>query len=96
MSYEKAWSVVLDAITEDFDLEIAEKDSGYVKSSYKTNGNVKFRVVAKFTSRSPVKIKIKVDGEKLNPWDGKWVATGFPEKERKYLEEFEGRLRSIK
>lgn len=94
--YEKAWAVVLDTITEDFDLEVAEKDAGYARSSYKVEGNIKYRVVAKFSSKSPVKIKIKVDGEKHNPWDGKWYETGFPDKEREYLEEFEGRLRGIK
>lgn len=94
--YDRAWNVVLDVITEkNIQLDVIEKDAGYIKSSKMSWNGKNFVLTVKFINKSPVRLKVQVAGEGYEPWMGSWYATGIPDLESVLLNEIEGRLRMI-
>jgi hypothetical protein len=88
MPYETAWQKIVDTISEKYDLEIVEKDSGYIRTAWKNNRRVSIRV-----SREPLQIKVRVERQKYNGWTNAWEDWGTDEKkEREILEVLQGRL----
>jgi hypothetical protein len=93
-TYDKAWEVVLDVITsKNIQLDVVEKDAGYIKSTQMSWGNKKFILTVRFASKSPVKVKLQVQGEVIEPFSGVVYPTGIPDLEKTLMDEIEGRLR---
>ena len=98
--YEKAWAIIVGAISERFDLEVIDANSGYLRSAWKENKDwlgskeSRTRVVVRITSREPLKVKLKVEEQKWDALMDEWKGAGNNEKiERELLEEFETRLK---
>ena len=95
VSYDRAWSVVIDTVTEkNIQLDVVEKDAGYIKSTQMDWQGKRFNLIVKFTSKTPVRLKLQVMGSVYDPWWGVWYQTGIPDLEGQLLQEIEGRLRN--
>jgi hypothetical protein len=74
--YDKAWSSVVDLLVKRFDLEILEKDDGYIRTTWlytwtgEMRENYRVRVTIKFNER---KTKVEVKSEAHYGGAGKWV-----------------------
>ncbi|MDA8100291.1 MAG: hypothetical protein M0042_11780 [Nitrospiraceae bacterium] len=78
IDYDKAWNNVIDLLTKRFDLEIINKDSGYVRTNwlYTWTGdftdNYRVRVTAKF-NKELKKVEIKSEAN-YSSIHGDWVS----------------------
>lgn len=96
VSYDKAWSTVLDVITErNIKLDVVQKDAGYIKSTAMFWNGQSFTLSVQFNNKSPVIIKLQTMGTLYNQWSGMPIETGVPSLEKVLLDEIEGRLRKI-
>src|SRR3989338_3645243 len=77
LTYEKAWSSVVDLLVKRFDLEMVSKDDGYARTAWlytwtgKLNRNYRVRVILKF-SADKTAVHVKSDAEYGGP--GNWFA----------------------
>ncbi len=101
MSYDRAWSIVVNAISQDFELETSDGQSGYLRTGWKVTGKdilgqpiKKARVHVRVEERNPFRVKVKVEKQELDPLSQEWVITGNDEKiESEIMSELSGRLR---
>ncbi len=101
MSYDRAWSIVVNAISQDFELETSDAQSGYLRTGWKVTGKdilgqpiKKARVHVRVEERNPFRVKVKVEKQELDPLSQEWVITGNDEKiESEIMSELSGRLR---
>lgn len=106
--YEKAWAIIVNAIAERFDVEVADAQSGYLRTGWKVtdtcwsgifSGNVpcrKTRVTVRVEERDPLKVRLRVEKMEATALSGyeKWILKGNDEiVEREILDELLGRLR---
>jgi len=110
MSYDRAWSIVVNAIGERFDLETVDAQSGYLRSGWKVTDTClaglglggyvpcqKSRVIARVEERNPFKVKIKVEKKEAKAYGGynQWFDAGNNEQMgREVLQDLSGRLRN--
>jgi len=102
MPYERAWSIVTNAVTQRFDLETSDAQSGYLRTEWRTTGKdilgapiKKSRVIVRVEERSPFRVKVKAEKQELNPLTDEWVLTGNDEAiEGDIMGELQGRLRA--
>jgi hypothetical protein len=109
--YERAWIIVVNTVSEYFDLETIDGQSGYLRSGWKTidtcwagifqGGMVpckRAKVTVRVEERSPFKVKVKVEKEKANPWTSyqTWVQDGNDERlQNEIMDTLAGRLRNM-
>lgn len=103
LDYDKAWQVIVSTITEDFEIDVIEKDSGYLMTAWKSvsatmgeqlEGYEKagIRVTCKVEKRDPFRLKLKVQRAVLDA--GSWTPKSGDEKwEKELLEEIKLRLK---
>lgn len=103
LDYDKAWQVIVSTITEDFEIDVIEKDSGYLMTAWKSvsatmgeqlEGYEKagVRVTCKVEKRDPFRLKLKVQRGVLDA--GSWQPKSGDEKwEQELLEEIKLRLK---
>ena len=103
LDYDKAWQVIVSTITEDFEIDVIEKDSGYLMTAWKSvsatmgeqlEGYEKagIRVTCKVEKRDPFRLKLKVQRGVLDA--GSWQPKSGDEKwEKELLEEIKLRLK---
>ncbi len=103
LDYDKAWQVIVSTITEDFEIDVIEKDSGYLMTAWKSvsatmgeqlEGYEKagIRVTCKVEKRDPFRLKLKVQRGVLDA--GSWQPKSGDEKwELELLEEIKLRLK---
>lgn len=95
VGYDQAWAAVLDVITDrNIQLEVVDKEAGYIKSERVVDGQSAYIVAVKFVSQDPVKIKLQVSGVVFDPLTKRWQRTGFPSAEKELLDEIDARLRT--
>jgi len=78
--YETAWQKTVDTIAKDHDIEMLDKDSGYLRTSWTygisggTFNRYRGRLTIKFTDiEKPNKLEVKTDAQWLsNPSAGVW------------------------
>jgi hypothetical protein len=100
--YERAWSIVTNAVTQRFDLETSDAQSGYLRTEWKVTGKdflntpiKKSRVIVRVEERSPFRVKVKAEKQELNALTDEWVVTGNDEAvEGEIMGELQGRLRA--
>lgn len=82
-SYTKAWQVAVDTITRQWDIEILDKDSGYLRTAWKfgisgtTGAGYRGRISLKFATveeGNPKKIELKTDASWLDTYNNLWIA----------------------
>lgn len=101
IAYERAWSIVVNAVTQHFELEVSDAQSGYLRTGWKITGKdllgtpiKKSRVHIRVEERSPFKVKVKTEKQEFDPLSEDWVITGDDEKiENEIMSELSGRLR---
>ena len=101
MPYDRAWSIVVNAVTQHFELETTDAQSGYLRTGWKvTDRDIlgapikKARVHVRVEERRPFTVKIKVERQEFEPLSEEWIITGNDEKmEGEIMGELSGRLR---
>ena len=101
MPFERAWSIVVNAVTQQFDLEISDGQSGYLRTGWKvTKRDIlgspikKARIHVRVEERTPFRVKVKAEKQEFNPFTEDWVVTGNDEEiEGEIMGELSGRLR---
>ena len=98
--YENAWSIIVGAVSEKYELEVIDANSGYLRSSWKEKKDwlgtkeYRTRVVVRVVSREPLKVKLKVEKQTWNSWTNDWLDAGNEEEfQSQLLEELEARLK---
>jgi hypothetical protein len=56
MTKDEVWRVIVDALSQKFDLEVLEKDSGYVRTSWKHTYMVRGHISERYRARIIVKM----------------------------------------
>ena len=76
--YDEVWSALVSCITSrNFNLEMSDAGSGYLRTAYGGTGhNTKTRVIARVVSKNPLQISMKAEVLKLNMIGGGWVEVG--------------------
>jgi len=97
ISYDDAWIAVVDSIGERLEIEMVDKDSGYLRTGWKGHSrfltSYRTRCVARVTSRNPFKIKIKVELQEYDEFRECWVPRGNDTMlENEILTDIRGRL----
>ena len=99
--YDRAWSIVVNAIAQHFELEASDGQSGYLRTGWKVTSRdflgapiKKVRVHVRVEERSPFRVKVKVEKQEYEPFSEQWVVTGNDEQmEGEIMGELSGRLR---
>ena len=92
VQYDRAWNTVLNILLEkNINMDILQKDAGYMKSSLRYWNNKPFVLLVKFTSTSPVQVRVQVQGQAEGFVN--MVDTGIPDLENYILSEIDRRLR---
>ncbi len=103
LDYDKAWQIVVSTITEDFEIDVIEKESGYLMTAWKSVGltlseqlegweKAGVKVICKVEKREPFKLKLKVQRGTIE--GGAWTAKAGDEKlEKELLEQIKLRLK---
>jgi len=79
--FDAAWAKTVDTIARDYDIEMLEKDSGYVKTGWKYGiiggayNHSRGRITIKYpTTESPAQVEVKTDVQVLSdPDHDVWV-----------------------
>lgn len=101
VAWDRAWSIVVNAISQQFELEITDAQSGYLRTGWKvTRTNLlgqpqeRARVTVRVEERSPLSLKVKVEKQEVDIWTRNWADKGNHEKlEQEIMAELAGRLR---
>ena len=101
LPYDKAWNITVNAVSQQFEIETIDAQSGYLKSAWKVTDSFlgdamsRSRCVARVESREPFQVKVMVE-QQIN--DGSsWVQKGNDSaRETEILRELESRLRISK
>lgn len=98
-SYENAWAIIVGAVTEQFDLEVVDGNSGYLRSIWKVKTNFmgdpqsRTRVICRVVSREPLQFKIKAEKQEISALTDEWINVGNDEVvDGLLLEELRARL----
>ena len=102
MPYDRAWSIVTNAVTQRFDLETSDAQSGYLRTEWKVTGKdilgaaiKKSRVIVRVEERSPFRVKVKAEKQELNVLTDEWIVSGNDDTvEGEIMGELQGRLRA--
>ena len=57
LNNDKIWEILVDTLSQKYDLEVLEKDAGYIRSSWKYSYFAGGQVVDRYRSRIVVKVK---------------------------------------
>lgn len=97
--YSEAWQITVDSLARSYDLEIIDKDSGYLRTSWKYGilgqdaDTLAGRITVKFPDvSSPSKVDVKTDAQQYDIWTEKWVEGFDSAFERDIVSELSGRL----
>ena len=102
--YERAWGIVVNAVSQHYDLENSDGQSGYLRTSWKVTDSFlgtplrRSRALVRVEERAPFKVKVKVEKQEPDPWNSdQWITTGDDEQmATEIMGELSGRLRSKK
>ena len=102
MAYDDAWMVVVDTITRDWDVEMMDKGSGYMRTAWHhgiSGGpaeSYRGRITVKFPSiKAPTVVEMKTEAQWLVSRPGgsaQWVAGYDTDFQREIYSELGGRL----
>lgn len=54
-----AWSTVVSVISENYDIEVMEKESGYIRTNWVVVGDTTNRIIAKLENNNTLRIKVE-------------------------------------
>lgn len=104
MPYERAWAIVVNAVSQHYDLENSDGQSGYLRTSWKVTDSFlgtplrRSRALVRVEERNPFRVKVKIEKQEPDPWnENQWLLTGDDEQmATEIMGELSGRLRSKK
>lgn len=85
MSKDELWRTVVDAISQKFDLEVIEKESGYLRTSWKftyiesdfrggrASDRYRSRIILKFTGENWKILRVKCESHWLDSGRSSWI-----------------------
>jgi len=85
MSKDELWRTVVDAISQKFDLEVIEKESGYLRTSWKftyiesgfrgggVSDRYRSRIILKFTEENWKILRVKCESHWLDSGRSSWI-----------------------
>jgi len=86
VSYDKVWPAVVQAVTEYFEIEMIDKESGYLRTAWKEEksfwgNNKRRRCQIRVVSREPINIQIQIQKQEYEIYnyltgEGSWVEKG--------------------
>lgn len=97
--YDDAWQTAVDTIARSYDIEIMDKDSGYLRTAWifgilgRSSSAYAGRVTLKFPDvQEPQRVDVKTDAKQFNNWTDEWVEGFDSQFERDIVAELSGRL----
>jgi len=81
LEYDEAWQITVDTVTRDWDIELLDKNSGYLRTAWHSGisgGSPQRyfgRITVKFVNlKDPTKVEVKTDAQLFaqNFWTGTW------------------------
>jgi hypothetical protein len=91
LSQEMAWQRIVDMLSKSYDLEVLNKDSGYVRTAWKDVVSVTKKGLVKASYRKRVTAKISIDQHTLEMkceaqwWTNGYYETGYDEVDQNTL-----------
>ena len=75
---DEAWHRISDTLAKNYDLEVIDKDSGYIRTAwmFTTSGKVDENYRARVITNIPVsndKVEVKIDAHWFDPWKENWI-----------------------
>ena len=74
ITQDKAWNTFVSVISEKYDIEVMEKESGYIRTNWIVEGSTANRIVGKIEPNNT--LRIKVESRYYDKLKEEWV-TGF-------------------
>jgi hypothetical protein len=98
IAYDRAWGIVVNTVSQNFEIETVDANSGYLRTAWKVTDTAlgtpieRARVTVRVEERTPFKVKVKVE-KQMQEW-GSWVDKGnHPKLESEIMSELAGRLK---
>ncbi|MDO4691013.1 MAG: hypothetical protein Q4A58_06945 [Fusobacterium sp.] len=88
---EKAWSTLVSVVSENYDIETLDKDSGYLRTAWLFSGNSATRITAKLEENNTT--RIKVDSKYYDILSESWIEGYNTSTTEKVKQDLSGRLR---
>ena len=85
-SYEKAWPIIVNSVSDKFDIETIDANSGYLRTTWKVKKDwtgtpdTRTRVVVRTETKNPLKFSFRAEVEGYNTFLEEWQAKGNDEK----------------
>lgn len=97
--FEQSWQTAVDTIARNYDIEIMDKSSGYMRTGWKygilgqATNVMAGRITVKFPSvTNPDRVDVKTDAQRFNQWTSTWEEGVDSRFERDVINELSGRL----
>lgn len=74
ISKDQAWNTFVSVISENYDIEVMEKESGYLRTNWVVEGTTANRIIGKIESNNT--LRVKVESRYFDKVTGEWV-TGY-------------------
>lgn len=88
---DTAWSTFVSAISGNYDIEVLEKESGYLRTTWLTEGNTANRVIGKIESNNT--LRFKVESRYYDILSKQWITGYVNSITESVKEDLQGRLR---
>ena len=88
---EKAWSTLVSVISENYDIETLDKESGYLRTAWLFSGNNATRITAKLEDNNTT--RIKVDSKYYDVLSESWIEGYNTTTTERVKQDLSGRLR---
>ena len=75
---DQAWQRIADTIAKNYDMEVIDRDSGYIRTGWmytlsgKVTDNYRTRVITNIPLEND-RVEMKTDAHWFNPWSEQWV-----------------------
>lgn len=78
LQYDTAWGAVVDVVSQDYDIEVLSKDSGYLRTGWKSgiSGGDTQRYKGRLTVKFPPEhnqVRVKTEAQWFNPQTGQMI-----------------------
>ena len=74
ISKDQAWNTFVSVISENYDIEVMEKESGYLRTNWVIVGNTANRIVGKIESNNM--LRVKIESKYFDKLTDEWI-TGY-------------------
>jgi hypothetical protein len=82
VTYEKVWPAILSAVTESYEIEMVDKDSGFLRTTWKVTKDMlgqqqsRTRISIRIVSKEPLNLQIQAQLQKFESLTNEWMDQG--------------------